>query len=426
MSISSLAQISRSGLNAMGQALVVYGNNISNSNTNGFKGDEIEFQEIVLQSSGGKSTNQSGNGVQVAAVRTQFSQGSFAQTESPNDLAISGQGFFVLKGKDGLSYTRNGAFHFDREGKMINSDGFQVMGFRADEDGKMNSQLGEIELGRTLINAKKTEGVKLFMNLDLRADPQLDFDPTQPEKTSNFSTSVMVYDTAGSAHMINLYFNKMEDNNWVWRAMAKGEEVIGGQPKELVEMAQGKLIFDVEGRLENQVMGDSKFSFNRGALPNQYIQFNFGLDKAHDGEGLEVTQYGTHSEVYHVIQDGYTSGLLTGLSFNHEGILMASYNNGENLNLARVALAKFENLDGLIKDGKNRFIETRDSGQPNIGEPQTGGRGSISPKMLEVSNTDLAKNLIDLLRTQRIFQANTRTLSAVDEMTQEILNVKRG
>ncbi len=415
------------GLQAQGEALSIYGDNIANANTVGFKTSRPEFQDVVAKSlKGVLGGNQIGRGTRLAAVNPVFSQGSVIQTESATDLAITGDGMFVVEGVDGRSFSRNGSFHFDKEGRLINADGYRVQGFLADETGSITSRMGDLSVGRTVIDAKKTDSLKMFMNLDLRVRPQdKQFDPKKPEQTSHFATGATVYDSAGTAHTVTLYFNKKEDGVWDWRAMAKGEEINGGKPGQAIEQAKGQLKFDGEGRLAEQSVDYSSFNFSGGAKPEQNIKFDFGEDKKGGGAGLTVTQFGTGSEAYKTLQDGYTAGSLSGLTINDDGKLAAIYTNGESINIAQIALGKFENPEGLIKLGQNRFKESRLSGMPTIGNPQTGGRGQITPKSIEASTTDIANEFINLMTAQRNFQANSRVISVADEMMQEVLNLKR-
>jgi flagellar hook protein FlgE len=413
-------------LTGQGEALSIYGDNIANANTTGFKVSRPEFQDVVAKSLKGLlGGNQIGRGTRLAAVNPIFSQGSIIQTESSTDLALQGDGFFVINGIDGRSFSRNGAFHFDRDGKLINADGYRVQGFQADEAGKITSKMGDISVDRTVIDARKTSEVNLFMNLDLRAETSLKFDPKRPDQTSHFATGVTVYDTAGTPHVVTVYFNRTDDGVWSWRALAKGDEIVGGKKGEMYEQANGRLLFDTDGRLREQITDHSSFQFNKGALPDQAIHFNFGPDKKTGGDGLAVTQFGTASEAYKTTQDGFQAGSLAGLTFNEDGILAAIYTNGQNVNLSQVCLAKFENPEGMFKMGQNRFRESRLSGQPTIGAPQTGGRGQIISKSIEASTTDIANEFINLMNAQRNFQANSKVISTADEMMQEVLNIKR-
>ncbi len=426
MGILSSLYTGVSGLTAQGESLSIYGDNIANASTVGFKVSRPEFQDVIAKSLKGLlGGNQIGRGTRLGSVNPIFAQGSILQTESATDLAITGDGFFVIQGVDGRSYTRNGSFHFDKEGKLINSDNYHVIGFQADDLGKVTSKLGEISIDRTVIDAKKTSDVKLYMNLDLRSDKLLTFDPTRPDQTSHFATGVTIYDTAGTAHVCTLYMNRADDGIWAWRAMVRGEETTTGAKGQLVECAQGRLFYDTDGRLKDQIIDKSIFNFNKGALPDQYIRFSFGEDKKSGGNGLQVTQFGTQSETYKTLQDGYTAGSLAGLTFNDDGTLTAIYTNGENVNIAKVAIAKFENPEGLFKVGQNRFRESRLSGQGSIGSPESGGRGRISSKTVESSTTDIAHEFINLMQAQRNFQANSKVVSTSDDMLQEVLNMRR-
>jgi flagellar hook protein FlgE len=222
-----------------------------------------------------------------------------------------------------------------------------------------------------------------------------------------------------------MYFNKTDDGTWTWRAMAKGEEVIGGRKDTMVEQAKGTLVFGTDGRLMDQKVEKSSFQFNKGALPDQAVKFNFGDDVKSGGSGTNVTQYGTASEAYKSSQDGYTAGTLAGLTIGDEGNLTAVYSNGQNVNIAQIALGKFENPEGLFKMGQNRFRESSLSGNATIGASQTGGRGRISAKTIESSTTDIASEFINLMTAQRNFQANSKVISTSDEMLQDVLNMKR-
>ena len=426
MGILSSMYTGVTGMTGQGEALSIYGDNIANANTNGFKVSRPEFSDVVAKSlKGVLGGNQIGRGTKLSAVNPVFSQGSLIQTESATDLAISGDGFFVVEGQDGRSFSRAGAFHFDKDGKLINADNYKVQGFVADSDGKITSKMGAISVDRTVVDAKPTKTTELFMNLDLRADKILKFDPTKPEKTSHFATGATVYDTAGTPRVVTLYFNKTDDGKWEWRAMAKGEEVKNGKPGEMVEQAKGSLVFDSDGRLMEQKIDKSAFNFVGSTKADQKIEFNFGKSKKEGGDGLSVTQFGTGSEAYKTTQDGYTAGTLAGLSFNDDGVLAAIYTNGQNINIAQVAIGKFENSEGLFKVGKNLFRESRNSGQATIGAPQSGGRGSVLAKSLESSTTDIANEFINLMTAQRNFQANSKVISVADDMMQDVLNLKR-
>lgn len=426
MGILSSMYTGVTGMAGQGEALAVYGDNIANANTVGFKTSRAEFQDVVSKSlKGVLGGNQIGRGTKLSAVTPIFSQGSLTQSESATDLAISGDGFFVVNGQEGRSFTRAGAFHFDKDGKLINSDGYKVQGFLADDRGQITSKMSDISIDRTVVDARPSEKVDLFMNLDLRAAPGVKFDPKLPEKTSSFATGVTIHDGAGTPRSITVYFNKLSDGVWEWRGMSKGEEVPGGKKGEMVEQASGQLKFDTDGKLLEQTTKKSAFNFVGTTKKDQKIDFNFGKDKKSGGDGLAVTQFGTKSEAYKTIQDGYTAGSMTGLSFNDDGVLAVAYDNGVNINIGQIALAKFENPEGLFKMGKNLFRESRNSGQATVGAPQGGGRGSVLAKQLESSSTDIANEFINLMTAQRNFQANAKVINVADDMMKEVLNIAR-
>lgn len=426
MGILSSMYTGLTGIQGQGEALSVYGDNIANSATTGFKTNRPEFKDAVARSLNGMGSSQAtGRGARLGNIRTVFSQGTLLQTESPTDLAISGNGFFVTDGQDGRSYTRDGSFHFDREGKMVASTGEKVQGFQADSEGRITSKMGSITMDRAIIDAKGTAKVQLFANLDSRADSTVKFDPANPDKTAHFSTGVTIYDTNGAPHATTAYFNKTDGHSWEFKVMANGEEVEGGKPGVMTQQASGKLTFDDNGRLKSQSTDSSSFSFSKGSKSDQKVEFDFGKDTTAGGEGLQITQYGSNSEAYKTIQNGYASGTLASMKFEEDGSLMAYYTNGENVKMAQVALAKFESPEDLMKIGNNKFKETRNSGIATIGSPNAGGRGQISSKALESSTTDIANEFINLMTAQRNFQANSKVIGVGDELMGEIINLKR-
>ena len=426
MGILSSMYTGYTGIQGQGEALSVYGDNIANSATTGFKTARPEFKDAVAKSLNGMGSSQAtGRGSKVGNIRTVFSQGTLTQTESPTDLAITGNGFFVTDSVEGRSFTRDGAFHFDKEGKMVSADGGKVQGFQVDEEGKVTSKMGDISIDRAVLDAKGTGKVDLFANLDSRVDMTKKFDPKNPDKTSHFASGTTVYDSNGAAHAVTLYFNKVDGQKWEWKAMAKGEDITGGKPGEMVLQAAGSLKFDDKGRLAEQATDSSSFNFNKGSKSDQKIEFNFGKDIKSGGDGLQLTQYGSNSEAYKTIQNGFSSGTLGSLKFEDDGSLMAYYSNGETVRVAQVALAKFESPEELLKSGGNKFKETRNSGQPTIGAPMAGGRGQVSSKALEASTTDIANEFINLMTAQRNFQANSKVIGVGDELLGEVINLKR-
>lgn len=426
MGLLSSFNIGVTGLAATGSGISVVGDNIANAGTNGFKYSRPEFQDVLASSLKGiEGGNQFGAGTRLAHITPIFIQGNIARTEIATDLAVNGNGFFTLEADFGYSYTRDGAFHFDKEGYLINADDYKVLGFAQDRNGKLSNKVAPVRLGNTTIPAAASSNVDVSMNLDSRENITK-FDPKTPTKTSNFSTSVTVYDNIGTARLATLYFNKTADNQWEYHALVDGADAQGGKEGEFVEMASGRLVFNNKGVLQEEVESKNSFNFNKGALQGQKIEFNFGKSLKEGGDGLEAsTQYGSKSNIGKTYQNGASAGTLASLSFDDEGVLKATYDNGETRDIAQIAVSKFENNEGLFKMGKNLFKETRKSGQAAIGRPGDSGRGRVLAKSLELSNVDIANEFVNLMTMQRNFQANARTITTADQMLQEVFNIKR-
>ncbi len=427
MSILSSFNIGVTGLNAAGSSMGVIGDNIANAGTAGFKNSRAEFQDMLADSLNGiDGGNQMGSGTKLAHITPQFTQGTVTRTQNMTDLAINGNGFFQVEAPFGKGYTRDGAFHFDKEGYMINGDGYRVQGFQPDDKGNITNKLGTIKLGSTNIQATATSEIKMSMNLDSRESAKV-FDPNNPDKTSNFNSSMTIYDSVGTARLVTMYFNKQaETGAWEYHAMVDGADAVNGIPGKMVEMGNGKLKFNAQGILEEKTVGLNAFNFNKGAKPAQAINFDFGKSMKDGGNGLDcATQFGSKSSVARHSQDGSSAATLSSMSFNDNGVLTAVYDNGVQRDLGQVAIAKFENNEGLFKTGKNLFKETRRSGQGALGKPGADGRGEVLAKSIEQSNVDIATEFVNLMAAQRNFQANTRTITTSDQMLQEVLNIKR-
>ncbi|HPI39426.1 MAG TPA: flagellar hook protein FlgE [Pseudobdellovibrionaceae bacterium] len=427
MGILSSLYTGVSGLTAQGEALGVIGDNIANANTVGFKASRAEFQDIISKNLKGiLGGNQIGRGVKIGAVNPILAQGNVDATEKATDLSISGDGYFKVKGSDGESYTRDGSFHFDREGFLVSNDNQRVQGFQTDEKGNVLNKTADVKFPRALIPAKGTAEIKMDLNLDSREEANKKFDIKDPYSTSHYSTGVEMYDSQGNKHLLTLFFNKTEDRNWEYHGLIDGKEMSGGNAGELAQACKGVLKFNVDGKLESQEMTESDFNFAGGAFQNQKVKLNFGDAISEGGKGLDGTkQYGKSSDLISWQQDGAAAGTITNLSFNDEGILTAVYTNGQAANLAQIAIAKFENPEALFKVGNNRLKESRDSGGPSLGAAGSSGRGKLFAKSLERSTVDLATEFVNLIQNQRGFQANAKTITTTDELLNEVIQLKR-
>ena len=281
---------------------------------------------------------------------------------------------------------------------------------------------------KALVNASGTKEIKLDLNLDSRNEANSKkFDPKDPYKTSHYSTAVEMFDSQGNKHLLNVFFTKGEDRTWSYRGLVDGKEVEGTPDgQELSQVVAGQLKFTEDGKLQSQEVTESAFNFKGGAKQDQQIKFNFGDDLASGGKGIDGSkQFGKDSDVISWSQDGYAAGTVTGLSFNDEGVLTASYSNGQVMDLAQIILAKFENSEALHKVGGNLFKQSRDSGDPSVGAPRLSGRGSVMAKSLERSTVDLASEFVNMITNQRGFQANAKTITTSDELLNEVIQLKR-
>lgn len=425
MSLSSSLYSGVSGLNSNTSAMSVIGNNIANANTVGFKGATANFSDIISQSlSSGSDLSQIGRGSQVSSISNSFTQGSLESTSSVTDLALEGDGFFIVN--DGLSsyYTRAGQFSFDNDGSLVNVDGLTVQGWDADSSGNPTGAIQDINFATASAAPNVTTSVTLNANLDSRETVTGPFNLADPSGTSNFSSGVTVYDSLGNSHTVITYFSKTADNAWEWNAVVDGSELTSG----ITEIeASGTLSFTTSGELDTETTTVSDFNFTGGATLNQVISFDFGDSMSTDGgTGLAgSTQFGADSAVSLLDQDGFTSGTLQSISVDEDGLITGFFTNGKTQPLAIVAVATFQNQEGLNKVGNNLFSETFATGQPVITLGGVGGAGKVQSNSLEQSNVDLAEEFVKMITTQRAFQANSRTITTTDEMMAEIINMKR-
>jgi len=429
MSILRAMYSGTSGLGAEGQALGVVGDNVANSNTIGFKQSRALFEDVLGSAVGTRGAT--GAGVRFARAQQIFAQGTLLNTGQPTDMALSGDGFFVVKGSvDGIAgnfYTRAGQMTLRQDGTLVNPEGLALQGYAMMPNGQYAPSLSDITVPTGQIPPKPSANLEVKANLDASATaPQLPWDPQNPAATSNFSTSMKVYDSLGNAHNVDLYYRKTGANTWEWHALAAGGEVQGGQPNTNFEFASGSLSYNPSGALQSaQVLNGGAVSFI-GAQPNQPFTFNFGTPIASGGTGLDgITQFGSPSNVSAQSQDGYASGALSGVKVDSDGVVRGIYTNGEQLPVAKLALAKFRSNDGLGRAGKNMWMQTQESGEPAIGEAGAGGRGAVVGGALEQSNVDISQQFVELISHQRAFQANSKTITTADEMLQEVVNLKR-
>ena len=437
MSILKSMYSAASGLNAHAGAISVVSDNIANVNTVGYKAARARFEDVLGSTVAGAVSNQaSGQGVRLGGVHALFTQGSMIGSRHNYDMAIQGDGFFVLRGpfdglQDGRFYSRDGQMNIDQAGNLVNHKHLIVQGYNADADENISSTLSDINIPLTaIVPPKKSSSVTIASNLSPQTEFMGNFDVADPENTSHFATAVTLYDTLGVPHNINIFFNQTATGTWEWHGIGNGEEMAddaGAQLSGNRQVAHGTLGFDSAGKLtaETQVTADNDFHFFN-ADPDQAVAFDFGDPTDDGGSGLEgVTQFDSPSSVSQIVTDGYPSGALAGINVKLDGQIVGTFTNGQQRTMAAVALARFVNNDGLIRRDAGHFAESPDSGQALIGQAGTGGRGSIMGNNLEGSTVELASEFVNVISFQRGFQANSRTISAADDLLQEAVNLKR-
>jgi flagellar hook protein FlgE len=359
-----------------------------------------------------------------------FTQGSLSNTGVSTDLALNGDGFFVVKGTvDGITgnfYTRAGQFNINNMGFLTNSSGLEVQGYAANPNGTLQASVSSLQVPTSALSPHATEAMTVTANLDSNSvAPVAAWDITDPSSTSNFSTSMTVYDSLGNGHTMDIYFRRTVTNEFEYHVVASGDDLVPAAPGTNVEIGSGTLVFDSNGALSSETASNISVSF-AGATGPQAISLDFGESIAEGGTGLGgTTQFASANSVSAQSQDGYASGEFAGVAVDGTGLVQGLYTNGQKIAIGQLAIAKFRSNDGLGRAGQNLWIETRDSGTAALGAASSGGRGAISAAALESSNVDLAEEFVGLIQHQRSFSANSRTITTADEMLQELINIKR-
>ncbi len=400
-----------SGLNAATADLNVVSNNVANVATTGFKESRAQFADIYAQTQQGVSKIAVGNGVQVTAVAQQFSQGNVTATQNNLDLGINGNGFFIMSDGGALKYTRAGAFQVDNSGFITNSSGERLQGYPPLATGGFNTGgLSDIQLTTAENPPSATTTASLTLNLpsSAKAPTVAVFNPTDPNSYTN-TTSLTTYDSLGAAHTAQLYFIKgAVANNWTTQLLVDGNAV--GVPQALAYSSTGALTAPVGGKVAFPAYTPA----TGGAPMNLTVDFS------------NTTQFGDAFTVNAVSQNGFTTGRLIGIDIDGSGVVEARFTNGKATPLGQVAMANFENPQGLQQLGKTEWAETFSSGQPVRGVGGSSGFGTMQSGALESSNVDITAQLVNMITAQRDFQANAQVISTTDQITQTIITMAHG
>ncbi|WP_040334231.1 flagellar hook protein FlgE [Candidatus Magnetobacterium casense] len=428
-----------SGMSANGTTLSVVGDNIANMNTTAFKSNRATFSDVLSATiSGASSSNAVGRGTQLEAITPLLTQGSLISTGNPLDLAIDGNGYFMVKDSNGTYYTRAGNFSLDKDGYLVTAAGMKVQGYMNTGTGTTGS-LGDIRADSSANVAKATTTVNLNINLNSTAsnvtaaftlDGNGDGIKNDPANY-NFSSTVTVYDSHGASHEVTAYYAKSGANSWkvyyATEAVSNPGTLVlatASSPQILTFNTSGVLVSDGVSGASNEPA--IKFNFGSDVVSTQNIKFDYGTSLSQGGTGLRSSsQLADASQVLTASQDGNASGVMKGLSIDEAGVIYGVFTNGQNKVLGTMALTKFAAPDKLAKMGQNLLRESNTSGQPVTGTPKTSGMGRVLSGSLEQSNVDLAAEFVTMISAQRAFQANSRTVTTVDDMMQEVLALKR-
>ena len=411
-----------SGLNAASKSLDVIGNNVANAATVGFKGSQAQFSDVFaasLSGAGGGGTD-AGLGVKVSAVAQQFTQGAITVTNNPLDVAINGGGFFRMSNNGAITYSRNGQFHQDKNGFIVNADGLRLTGY------DVNPATGNIvatspvdiqfTAAKQALQPSQTANVGIGLNLDSRATAPAvaPFNPNN-SATFNSSTSATVYDSLGNSHVLSTYFVKTAANTW--SAYGTFDNTPIGYVPPAAPVALGTLTFNGSGALTAAMplaVSIPAATLTTGA--NTPLNFNLDFTGS--------TQFGANFGVNTLTQDGFSSGTLAGFNIGADGIILGRYTNGQSKNLGQVILANFANPQGLQPLGNNQWVETPTSGQPLVGTAGTGKFGVFQSAAVEESTTDLTAELVNMITAQRNYQANSQTIKVQDAILQTITSLR--
>ena len=407
--------IALSGLEADSVALNTIGNNLANLNTTAFKGQTTSFEDLFYQQigqSGSGDAIQLGAGTKVSGTSTDFSEGTILPDANPNpgDMALAGNGFFVVEQSGVPSLTRAGNFQLSSNGNLITQDGQQVMGYAA-VNGVVNQNTN---LTPITIPVGLNEGAQATQNFSVTAN--LDSGATV---NTSFSTPVQVFDSLGQSHQATVTYTKTATNTWSYAVTLPAGDATGTPVNNT-----GTLTFDSSGNLVSPTGSVTGITFPGLTDGASDLSFNWNLNGS--GSSPTITQLAdASSNSAAAVQDGFTSGVFQSFSADQNGVITAQFSNGRTATIGQVAIATVANTEGLTASGNNNFTTTAASGQASIGVAGAGGRGLIDDGALEQSNVNISTEFSNLIVAQRAFEANSKTVTTFDTISQDVLSMIR-
>ena len=454
-----------SGLQNHQTRMDVIGNNISNVNTTGFKRGRVNFQDMISQQLAGaaKPTDELGGvnpkdiglGMTISTIEQVFTQGNLQTTGVSTDVAIQGNGFFIVKNGDESFYTRNGVFGLDRDGTLVNpANGMRVQGWMArDFNGEQVVQTAATPTDLVIPVGSKdpahaTENVLFACNLNKNTPEILEGASAADIAKGTWATEQKIYDSFGNEHLLSVSFQRVAGNPNAWEATVNVDADNADFTQTRIGLVANDgagntfiVEFDNMGRLASVTdsMGVPSAAEGEIVLSASYtvpeaeadedgnpMRHSFNINLGTIGSMRNtITQSASKSSTKAYSQDGYTLGYLDNFKIDSSGTITGVYSNGTNRVIGQIALATFANDRGLEKAGDNTYIETNNSGQASIGESGVAGKGSLLSGALEMSNVDLSEQMTDMIVTQRGFQSNAKTIQTADTLLETVLGLKR-
>ncbi len=397
----SMLSIGLSGLQSTQSALEVTSNNIANASTSGYKEVTTQFASVY--------NGNERSGVTVADLTENFTaEGDLISTGSALDVAITGNGFFVVdEGAGKLAYTQAGQFQLDTNLNIVNAFGNQLQGYSVDENGNViTGVLSGLSLNSSNIPADATDDMLFALNLD-SSSPEIAvaFDATDGG-SYNYSQSTQVFDSLGNSHTLTQYYVHSGTNSWDVHYFFNGNDLGTSET----------LTFNADGTLNTPTPSEININIPAATVDTGADAIDITIDIT------DTTQFGSGFSLYRNEADGYTAGEFAGISIEQDGSVLATFTNSETLLQGQIVLASFANLNGLESANNTLWYASTESGAALYGVPEEGNFGELLAGSYVGSNVNISEQLVDLLAFQQSYQANARSVSSADEMMQVLFN----